>query len=225
MDIYAVWELIALTILLYMGDKYSPPLGAAIYMLCSLPLQSAVLGNLFRSILQSPLYLLALVKPLSWLISSSGVLLGLGIHYFFWGVPDRPLEFWLVLIVAVRAVLKIFHSIITFDISYFDDFFAAMRNIPLFGAKDLVQIMKEEGGDEEFLKLSRSSFVDNSLPQFFQLLISVGVIYYCLGHLKIIPSVDGIPPNLLDSIFLSLSIMKITPNAEVMFYGEAWKIL
>lgn len=224
-EIASSLEIIVLIVVLIISDRYSGLLGAVIYAAIALTVKIPGIGKLFRNILNAPIYLMAIIRPLAWLISSSGVLLGLGIHYIIWGSPNRNIEFWVILIIAFWAVLKIVYKILTFDVPYFDDFYIEMKTKPHSVIQDVVGEIKHHADENIYLRLARSSFVDQTLPQFFQLLISIGIIYLCLGNLKILSFSSSAPPNLWESILLAFSLMKITGESNTPFYGNLWDIL
>ncbi|GAB4579438.1 MAG: hypothetical protein Fur0022_21760 [Anaerolineales bacterium] len=222
-----LWELLILFILIFAGNRWSGALGGLFHALLSRPIIHPKLGKYFRFFLQSPLYLHAITKPIAWLISSSGILMGLGIHNIFWGTPNRKEELWLLLIFAFLAILEIVNELITFDTRYFeiDTIYQGFKEMNLLGMGNIFDEFSYYFDEKEFIRLARSLFTDQAIPQFFRLLGSIGVVYFCLGQLNLLPLVNDSPPNLWQSLLLSFSLIDVTGTLDSPYTGEVWNII
>lgn len=216
------WELAMLAFLLVLGNVVSHPLGGLFYLLVAMTRKlPGVFGSFFEYILTGPVKMTLVLKLIAWAISSSGVLLGLGVHYLFWGTPNRPIEFWIILLVAVASLLNIAHEMLTFDILTFNETIDFMQDVPLNIMREQAQIVMRN--PEFHDSLARRNFVDMILPKFIRLIFSFGVIYYSLGNLGVFTIVTS-PPNLGQSLLLSLSLIDIVGSYTAPYTGTAWEL-
>lgn len=220
-----LWELVALASLLFISNQISAPLGGLMHYLVARTTHISRIGWLFRRLLQRPFYLNAITKPTAWLISSSGLLIGLALHNFFWGTLNTNIEYWILLIFATIAILEILNSILTFDAEhyYIDQIMESIDTIP-FLKNDLRTIMRY-ADEEDFIRLARSAFVDQAIPQFFRLLISIGIAYYALASLNLIETTAVSPPTIWEAIILAFSLIDITGEIAIPFIGTVWEII
>lgn len=220
-----LWELIVLAILLFTSNLFSGPLGGIFHFLIARTLLIPRIGWFFERLLKSPLYLNAITKPIAWLISSSGLLIGLAIHNLFWGGLNTNLEYVFLLLFAIVAILEILNSIITFDAEYYyiDTIMDSMKDNPFFKEMS-INIMKYSD-KALFVRLARSAFVDKAIPQFFRLLISIGVSYYALANLNIIDTVSDSPLTIWDAIIVAFSLIDITGEIATPLTGTTWEII
>ncbi len=224
-----IFELVVLVILLAQGDKWSGAIGGAVYHLFTV-LLSAIpfFGKVYRRvIIEGPVKFTALFKIPSWAISSTGVVLGLIIHNWIWGQPNRPIEFWIILIVTFSAILKILHDVILFQLTGYEEIIEFMKEVPIL-VKPLEQQLP---GFEKLLRnqkvrlsLSRAHFVDTNIIPFFRLLTSLGVCFFCLAHLQIINTSSM--PTLLEAETIAFSLLINTMDeSKIPFSGQMWNII
>lgn len=224
-----IFELLILAVLLTQGDKWSGAIGGAVYHLFTV-LLSAIprFGKMYRRvIIEGPIKFTALFKIPSWAISSSGVVLGLIIHNWIWGQPNHPIEFWVILIIAFTAILKILHDVILFQLTGYEEIVEFMKEVPIL----VKPLERQLPGFEKLLRnqkvrlsLSRAHFVDTNITPFFRLLVSLGVCFFCLAHLQLINTTTI--PTLLEAetVAFSLLINAIDEN-KIPFSGQVWNII
>jgi hypothetical protein len=227
-----VIEVILLAILLFFSNRYAAPLGGLFHMLISYSLRIPRLMDVAQFILQAPIYFSSVTKLIAWAISSSGLLLGLGVHYVLWGHPNHPSEWWVILVLATIAIFEIVHKSMYFDYdySYIDALVEEMKeqDLGVIGRINQSNLnnLARYGDARTIRKLGRSVFVDQTLPQLFQLLISIGLIYYTLGALDILSLKAGSSsPNVWQSLLLSFSIIDLTGEIVSPFEGQLWNVL
>ncbi|HEY0738012.1 MAG TPA: lamin tail domain-containing protein [Herpetosiphonaceae bacterium] len=219
-----LFELLTLGLLLFLSNRFSMVIGAVLSFSISQTILLPYIGGLFRKLLQSPFNLNVVVKLSNWLISSSGLLMGLQIYYLIWGEPNSTAEYWLILFFALGAVLEIGNEIVTFDAKYFyvDNLYPSMKNFYLF--KNLTDQFSHLWNRSLARQVARATFVDQAIPHFFRLLINIGAVYFCLGRLNLL-EIQGTPPSLLQSILLSFSLIDITGEFDTPFTGYVWDVI
>lgn len=116
----SILQYICLPVFLLLSSKLAQVVGGAVYIGLVFPLKFPVIGSVVRFFLIKPIKLLGVVKLISWMISSFGLLFGYWLYSFIWGSPHRPIEFWLILVVAVYLVAEIVQYLVTFDLIDFD---------------------------------------------------------------------------------------------------------
>ncbi len=224
------FEIVVLVFILNISNYWSGALGGFFHFIISATIKLPFLGRLFKFILQRPLYVIAVTKPVSWLISSSGLLIGLGIHQIFWGSPDTPIEFLVILGLAIISIFEIVSRLISFDqdYSYLDALVSALKDPsnPLYGfSGSYLNDLTKYGDRKDFQKLARSLFVDQNLPQLFRLLMTIGVIYFCVGHLGLVTLTGSHVPDIWESLLLSFSVINITGQVSSPYSGQLWEFL
>lgn len=225
-EIFHVFEMIILAILLGVSNSWTGALGGLLHAIITLPVNmSGVIGRVGRFILQNPLHLSALTKPLAWLVSSSGMLLGLGIHYLIWGNNYTTGELWIILIFATLSFLAMVEDLFTFDnnYSYIDNLIDEIAGFSY--TEDVIRQLAQYGGKDEFRSLARTLFVDQTLPQLFKLLTTIGILYFVLGQLNYLPTTTDSPPNLFESVLIAFSVIDITGEIPIPFTGNFWNVL
>lgn len=220
-----VWEIFVLTGLLYISNKFTRPLGASLHFLMSMILRIPLIGRLFSYIWQHPFYLNAIAKPLAWVISSSGILAGILIHNFFWGELNNSVEYWVVLLFAIFRLLEAINGLITLDAEYYyvDQLLKSklMPSMPKY-------LLRQIGSQKEdfFIRLARSTFVDQAVVEFFNIIITIGVLYYSLSLLNLIEIQLGkLQPSIWEAILISFSLPGITDGIDIPFTGTVWQII
>lgn len=219
------WEILVLTGLLYISNKFMRPLGAFLHSLLSMILRVPLIGRLFSYIWQHPFYLNAIAKPIAWVISSSGILTGILIHDFFWGSLNNPLEYWVVLLFAIFRLLEAINSLITLDAEfYYIDQLLKSTLMPSMPKSLLRQMGYQK--EDFFIRLARTTFVDQAIVEFFNIIITIGISYYSLSLLKLIELQAGkLQPSIWESLLISFSLPGITDGIDIPFTGIAWQII
>lgn len=220
-----VWEILVLTGLLYISNKFTRPLGAYLHLLMTMMLRLPLIGRLFSYIWQHPFYLNAIAKPLAWIISSSGILAGILIHNFFWGQLNNSIEYWVVLLFAIFRLLEAINGLITLDAEYYYvDQLLKSTQMPSMPKYLLRQIGSQK--EEFFVRLTRATFVDQAVVEFFNIIITIGVSYYSLSLLNLIEIQSGkLQPNIWEAILISFSLPGITDGIDIPFTGIVWQII
>jgi hypothetical protein len=214
-----------LIVLLYVGS-WSYPLGGLLWMFVGLLTQLPYIGRVIDWLVNKPIYLGAIIKPITWLVASSGILLGLIVFELLGNQLRLPIQYVIVALFAARSVLKMLYDLITFnnEAAYIDEIFPLiapfLERMRGDGTTDLII-----SNDTLLTRLARSLFVDQTLPSFFRLLISIGILYFALGHLGLLQTVNGQPPELGQSVLLAFSVLDLTGSIDIPFTGTAWELL
>lgn len=219
------FQTVLLVVLLYVGTL-SYPLGGLLWMFVGILTQVRYIGPVLDKLVNAPIYLGAIIKPLTWIVASSGILLGLIIFNVLGNQPHYPIQFVIIGLFALQSVLKLLHDLITFnnDASYIDEIFPLVEPfLTRYRGEKATRLILSD--DTLLTRLARSLFVDQTLPTFFRLLISLGILYYVLGHLGILQTTNGNPPELWQSIVLSFSVLDFTGAVETPFVGPVWETL
>lgn len=221
-DFGQIFEVMVLVFLMRISNDWSGALGGAFHMGVSATLFTRLRPLMVR-LLQKPLYLAAVTKVIAWLISSSGLLIGLAIHNIFWGAPNSTADFVTILVVALISVLGIAHDLIYFDqeYSYIDALWPQVKGF----MGNLMRGIETKEAHNIIRRLSRSVFVDQTLTTLFRLLVTIGVIYYCLGQLDLFELSGAAPPDIWQSLILSFSTIDITGSIESPFHGQTWELI
>lgn len=228
--VFSVLELIILAILLYVSNHISGPFGGFLHLAISQTLRIPVLGRLFRILLQKPMYLNAVTKPIAWTLSSTGVLLGLAVHQLIWQNLNRPAEFWVLLSIALISTLKQANNMFTFDteFTYLHEYSKVflgeddLSNLVPRTVQDLILLANRA----ELVRLARSQFLDRVIVDLLKFLVNLGVVFYSLGKLGFLPtSLTSSVPGLWESILSSLSLLDITGELPTVFVGDLWSII
>jgi len=220
-----VLQTLWLVVLLYVG-RFTFPLGGLLWMLIGLLTQVRLIGPVLDRLVNAPIYLGAVIKPITWVVASSGIFLGLIVFELLGNQIRLPIQFLILALFAAQSTLKIIHDLITFnnEASYIDEIFPSIEPFirRMRGQETTRYIVTD---DKLLTRLARSLFVDQTLPMFFRLIISIGILYYALGHLGVLQLVGATPPGLGESIVLAFSVLDLTGAIEVPFTGTAWEVL
>ncbi|XWX03667.1 hypothetical protein VZO05_14260 [Aggregatilineales bacterium SYSU G02658] len=214
-----------LTVLLYVGS-WSYPLGGLLWMTVGLLTRLPYIGRIINWLVNEPIHLGAIIKPITWLVASSGILLGIIVFELLGNQIRLPIQYVIVALFAARSVLKMLYDLITFnnEASYIDEIFPTI--VPFLNRVHSEKTAYNIISDDTLLtRLARSLFVDQTLPAFFRLLISIGILYYALGHLGLLQTISGQPPELGQSVVLAFSVVDLTGAIDVPFTGTAWELM
>jgi hypothetical protein len=221
-----ILESAVLLILLFIGKQASPIMGGVFAMVISATKHIPKVGRLFDWLLSGILKFYVIAKLIAWLLSSSGLLLGLAVHFLIWGPLNHPSEFLILFFVAIVTILDIVYDIITFRVYYLDGLLDdAGSAFGRFG-RYMVGMMLYATPDER-RRVARATFVDMYLPHFFTLLVSLATIYYCLGELRLITVVSE-PFSLEQALLFSFSLndlIDVGLTQEMPYEGPVWRTI
>lgn len=213
---------IILAVLLYLTDLFSAPIGGFFYASIARLGLLPIVGFIFRFVLREPLNGGVIVKLVSWFISSSGILLGLGIYYLIWGLPSDTISLVILMLFSITAILHILQKMLLFEVLNYQD----ILDSPLrrqFSGPTLNGYINDPQ-TQKFL--SRSLFADLYIPQLIKLLISFGIFYYCIGRLEIVELAPKAKmPSLFESISLALSLIPIGFENTKPYAGTVWQYI
>ncbi len=220
-----VLQTLWLVVLLYIG-RFTFPLGGLLWMLIGLLTEVRLIGPILDRLVNAPIYLGAVIKPITWVVASSGIFLGMIVFELLGNQIRLPIQFLILALFAAQGTLKIINDLITFnnEASYIDEIFPSIEPfIRRMRGQEATRYLVTD--DKLLTRLARSLFVDQTLPMFFRLIISIGILYYALGHLGVLQLVGATPPGLGESIVLAFSVLDLTGAIEVPFTGTAWEVL
>lgn len=222
-----VIQLGILLALLVVCNMYSHLLGGLLYALILSLTNVPKLGRLFDFLFAAggPIKLGILVKIGAWLVSSSGVLLGLGVYLLLFGEPTQAWAFWTILTVSCIAMLNIVFDLLLFRVPQFDESLELMRSIPISSFKSKFNLISSDA--DALQSLARSHFADMVLPKFFRMLITIGVIYYCLGRVGLVNSAGPNLPTLGESLLFSFSTpaLNLVNTTLHLYDGPLWDLV
>lgn len=222
-----IFEVIVFAGLLMGANAIARPLGGFLYYFLTAVLSVVpIFGPIYRQIINGQVKLIALLKIPAWAISSSGVLIGLGIHNYFWGQPNHPIEFWVLGIITAATILNILYKVILFEQTSFEEIRQYMKENRIFTKPLEMQDENYEAFLDEYRsRFARSNFVDLNMTLFFQLIVSFGVVFYSLAHLGIIHVIPNTAiPTLWQTIPLAFKPLDILNPADAPFTGLEWDI-
>jgi hypothetical protein len=199
-----ILESTALLLLLLAGKYVSPPLGGVFVGVTSLTKTIPIVGRLFAWLLFEPLRFHVVAKLIGWLLSSIGPLLGLAIHFFIWGELNHPSEFWILVFVAIATISDIVYGFFTFETVYIDRLMNEIGSWTIGHGKTLREMFLGATPSQR-RRIARTNFVDMHLTDFFTLLVSLGIVYYCIGELRLV-TVKGEPFSLGQALLFSFSL-------------------
>jgi len=164
-----------------------------------------------------------IVKIFSWLVSSSGVLLGFLLFSLIWKEQPDTYQLWVMLSISLSIVINITYDLCQFQVMPFSSYIKEGHN---FYQKFLGPGIMDEMMEDDLHKksLSRSLFVDLHLPQLFRLLISISIIYFSLAHLGFLERTHSAMPGLKDCLKTIFSIIPIIGKPEPIFKGGLWQL-
>lgn len=224
--VFLILKGIILALFLIITSIYSKVAGGFFYMLTTLTLKIPYVGVFFRFILDGPIKFGILVKILSWVISSSGLLLGIGIYYLFWGVPEQPFELYILLVCSIGVILNILHDILDFQSITSREIIEHIGENKFFRkliGEYAYYVMTTNSQIQR--TLSCLHFIDTNLPQLFRLLISIGILYFSLGNLGYFElSSDQTTLSLIDSVLLTISYVLPFEGIVLPYMGLYWTI-
>ncbi|HLL45685.1 MAG TPA: hypothetical protein VK399_03210 [Longimicrobiaceae bacterium] len=208
-------EPVSLALSVVCGAFLAPMLGGLIWMKANQLALLRWVGGGFRFLLTGPVKLSAILKLVNWGISASGVLLGLLVHAAFWGLPESPAEFWVIVAVAGISVLGFVHDMLNFQLLGINE-----------TARDVLArnpwFRTVLDNPEARLVLYRTAFADNNVPRFFNMLVNLGMIYYGLGGLQLLATSSGERPSLWQSLRTSLTLNDLIGQSNSPFTGPVW---
>lgn len=221
--IYEIFKSTILVLALFFCNSWSGALGGLFFSVFSLATRIPYIGKIFGFILNKKVKTIVVIKFISWLISSSGVLLGYLLFWSFFGSPTNTAEFIIILVFSISAVINIAYDLALFQMDTFSEHLKNGRFIfeKVFKDKELDFLYKDEKAQKS---LSRSLFIDLHLPQLFRLLFSIGMTYFSLGNLGILQVKNGEVVGILNSIQSAYSTIPIVGSASPIFEGQYWQV-
>lgn len=195
------------------------PLGGMLFAAVSLTNRIPYLGRVFRLLLLTPLRLAGVVKLGAWLVSSSGVLLGLLLYIAWMGPPTGAADPWILLGVAGFSLVHMVDELVYFRITGPNEIAEGMAP---WAGRWIGHFHEGLRDTEVRLSLFRSVFVDMYLPRFFNMLVNVGVVYFALGTLGVLRTTGGKPPTLSEALLTSLTLNGVLGSFSPPFQGDLW---
>ena len=219
-EVKLILENAVLILLLWMGQRLAPPLGAVIYAGISLTMLIPYIGKVFSFFLTSTLKFGSFVKLVGWSMSASGVLLGLIVYGWFLGYPDSNSEFIIILVLSSVFLAEI----LTKSMMFYD--FGVGEFIG--EASPILEKLSVEGNllqDPQYrLQLHRSSVVDNTLIAFLNMLLVIGLIHYSLGGMGLFETIEDELPTMWESLYASLTASDLFGQPESVYQGQLWDL-
>lgn len=222
--IFEIFKIIILLLLLWIGNKWSFVLGGLIWASISwLIVSTSWIGRMLKFLLCDHVKIITILRLCCYIISSSGALLGFLIFISFSKLPLNNLEIYTLLIFCVCALINIV-SDLNEEVVTFSSIYQQTKQI----AQNRLKISLDEMvlTDASFIRrLSQSTFISIYLPQLFKMLVTIGLIYYCLGNLKVFElNEERNLPDVWDSIKLSFSAIQFVGKPDPIFTGTNWQI-
>lgn len=182
-----------------------------------------IIGVVFKFFLyRPPLKFIGIIRLIAWAISSSGLLFGYGLYYWIWGTPKQPSEFWVLLIFSAVNLSNIFTQIAMFELANIRQVLAfAYQSMP-WEKENLDAARKIEGARKSMVL---ACFADVHLPQFLRLLVSIGLVFFSLGHLNLVELVHDTPPTIWEALNIAISLIDITKDTNEIYKGVTWEVI
>lgn len=225
--VFAILKALSLLLLIIVTHRYSHVLGGAFFAFFTAILpRTPILGKLFEKLIHGPIKIGVIIKFASWMLSASGMLLGIYIYALIFGMPDNTLEFWILLLSSLGSIINILYDFVLFQMITFKEHFAYSKNsIKKIVGEEVYEILLSDPKVQK--SLSRSLFVDLYLPMFFKMLASMGVFYFSMGHLGFfeLNPIVLTQPDLWECIKLSITFASFLDAENYNYFtGETWLI-
>lgn len=220
-----IFKSICLISLLIASSYFTAPIGGLLWgTFCYTVYGTRILGKMLRPLFNDYIKLVLVFKLVGWVISSSGVLMGLIIFKSIFHESLNKWELYITGIVAFGVVLNIATSLTQFDMLTFSEYMPETKKYAgkLFGDN----VLEAMDGIKFKKTLSRSLFTNLFITQLFRLFFSIAVLYYSLAHLGVLSYADGIKEcSIIDCIKIAFSsIQPLATNSTNLFQGTVWSI-
>ena len=176
-------------------------------------------------VIMRPLYLGGIVKWMSLLVASTGMLLGYWVYRSIFTEPSHWLEYSVILVSAVLNISHIVFDMLLFKTIDFKDVMnSGMRYLPsAFTAMN--DISDESQKQKVHLALSKSSFTDLYIPQFMTLLVAMGFLFYSLAGSGLLQSGRYPVPGLDVCLSHVFSFIGLSSSEKWTYDGRLWLIV
>lgn len=220
-------KLLLLFALLIVFSAGANIIGGLLSLGIALMIRIPYLGKIFNFLFNDAIKLTSAFKFFGFVISSSGLLLGLYVYYLIFGMPNGYYQSWVLLVCSSAVIINFFHGVMNLETMNFRDMIsmASHYSEKIYGG-DIVRAVYSDNGIKR--QLIYSAIVSMYLPQLFRMLSSIGLFYYAMSQLKFITLKANITmlPSLYDCLKYSFSLLPIVKldNSEYPFIGFTWDV-
>lgn len=222
--VYEIFKIAILLGFLSIGNKWSAALGGLLWFGISLlTFNTKWPGKILKIILNDYVKLITIIRLCCWIIASGGALLGLLVFTSIWKSPLDNYELYTLLIFSVCAVINTSNNIFDDKLTFSSIYEFSKGLMPNITKQSLEELMLT---DPSFIKrLSQTTFISIYLPQLFQLLVTIGLIYFSMGQLHIFAlEKAAVLPDIWSALRLSFSTIPLVGKPEPIFTGINWQL-
>lgn len=225
---YEIFKVIALLVLLIFFSEFSKVIGGLLWVVMTAFLRIPYLGKVYHFLFFDKVKISALFKFATWIVNSSGILLGLVLYYSIFGQSKDFMENLAILLCASGVIANFLYRIWYLDmIDVKEVFHLGSDVVRQYWGKEAADMMNND--PEIKTKLLFASFVDTFIPQFLRILITIGVFYFAAFQVGLLQLKSGVavPPDLYECLKYAFSFLPIEKidGSEAVFTGVFWECI